>query len=183
VPKFASSPWAGRYSPRPKFTPDKALLDLSLAMGVVGNTQPWAGRSQKPTWLSGLNQDGAFYAPRLDRLQLPDYSRFTSKGQYTRIVLHELAHATAHNKRLDRQSDEGGFYEQYAHEELVADLTSHLVSYRLGWPGVSAGEAARYIQMYLADCQDRVSARAYAEREARRAADYLVALVKRQPNG
>jgi Zincin-like metallopeptidase len=176
--QFPGSPWAGRYSSRPRFTPDMRLMDLPRAMGAAAISRPWAGRRGQRQLL----QDGALYAPRRDLVQLPDHSRFVSPVQFTRVVLHELAHATGHERRLNRSEADWSF-EGYAREEMVADLTAHLVAYRLGWPGVEVGEAARYVQGYLKRCENAEDARAYAEREAQRASDYLVNLVTRMRSG
>lgn len=170
VVEFPRKPWAGRYSSRGKFTPDRRLSQLAGAMRVVGLSRPWQGRGEH------VRTDGAWYSRGKDVLQLPDHTRFVSNAEYTRVSLHELGHATGHQKRLSR-SRETWSREGYAHEEMVADLSAHVVALRLGLPRVSVGDAARYVQHYLRWCRDQDAARAYAVREAERVSDYLVGLV------
>ena len=64
-------------------------------------------------------------------------------------------------------------------EELVAETTAQIVMHRLGLATAVSGSAAHYLQSWLDRCYDQAAARAYAEREARKAADYLCALIAR----
>jgi hypothetical protein len=169
--QFPRKPWAGRYSTKANFTPVVGLLDLPRAMKLAAVSRPWAGPASAQR--KGLNQDGAWYAPGRDRLQIPDHTRFASASEFARVLLHELAHATGHATRLGREN-RPWHMDEYAREEMVADLTAHLVAFRLGLPGVPVGEAARYVQMYLKQCDFPDAGREYAEREALRAADYLL---------
>lgn len=72
--------------------------------------------------------DQAYYRPSEDIVHLPDPSAFVSNYAYNATALHELAHSTGAANRLNRNIS--GFFgsEDYAFEELVAEMTSCMVS-------------------------------------------------------
>jgi len=167
--------WSEPYQTRLRFKVPEVVLRLPLAMGVSARSRAWEGDKDDEV------PDGAWHDWEKDEMQLPDMSRFADVADYVGVVLHECAHATRMPWRLDRE--QWCFYEEeeYAHEELVAELTAHLVAHRLGLPRVSDAAGAKYICGYLAWCSDRDDARVYAEREAKRAADYLVSVIEDMP--
>lgn len=62
------------------------------------------------------------YSPSTDTITLPNAELFNSKDEYYSTALHELAHATGHESRLNRDlSDDFGSY-SYTKEELRAQL-------------------------------------------------------------
>ncbi len=66
----------------------------------------------------------AFYSPSLDMIGVPPAARFQTPEGYAATLLHELAHATAHPSRLNREI--GGRFGslEYSFEELIA-LSCH----------------------------------------------------------
>lgn len=74
------------------------------------------------------SMDGAFYNPSLDYIAIPNKNSFKSSELYYATLLHELAHATGHTDRLNRDfsgrmngtEDE---IKSYAREELIAETT------------------------------------------------------------
>lgn len=72
--------------------------------------------------------DRAYYIPVKDEIHLPAMEQFHSNYAYNSTALHELAHSTGNSKRLNR--DLHGYFgsEDYAFEELVAELTSCMTS-------------------------------------------------------
>lgn len=66
----------------------------------------------------------AYYSPSRDEIHLPDRSVFESEYDLSSTSLHELAHATGHPTRLNR--DQSGTFgsPEYAYEELIAEMTS-----------------------------------------------------------
>ncbi|PJL52192.1 hypothetical protein B9Y60_10530 [Stenotrophomonas maltophilia] len=67
-----------------------------------------------------------------DEIHLPDWERFKSKEHYYATALHELGHWTGHPTRLNRKMGNGFGTEDYAKEELRAEISSMLMSQRLG---------------------------------------------------
>lgn len=75
----------------------------------------------------------ASYVPLADVIRMPPEVAFNSKLDYAATLLHELAHATGHSSRLNREmvsfaKDSEG----YAREELRAEIASFLMGQRLG---------------------------------------------------
>lgn len=73
----------------------------------------------------------AFYHPRLDYVQMPPPGDFVSVPAFQSVLLHEAAHWTGHQSRLERDFTGRFGSEAYAFEELVAELTA-------AWPGSAA---------------------------------------------
>ena len=74
--------------------------------------------------------DGPAYMPVRDTVELPRRTR----GAGAISLLHELAHATGHRKRLGREASLGSQSRSYAREEIVAQLTADRVAKRIGMP-------------------------------------------------
>lgn len=68
--------------------------------------------------------DRAFYRPTEDTVHLPKPSSFVTDYAYNATALHELAHATGAANRLSRNLSGLFGNEDYAQEELVAEITS-----------------------------------------------------------
>lgn len=77
-------------------------------------------------------EDQAFYRPGEDTIHLPRPEQFISEYAYNATALHELGHATGAPHRLNRAL--GGMFgsEEYAFEELVAEMTSCFLSAEIG---------------------------------------------------
>ncbi len=78
----------------------------------------------------------ARYDPRADRIELPPKEAFGHAADYLRTAVHELGHWTGHPDRLDRETlrrgmAEGFGSEEWAREELRAEIASMLVGDRL----------------------------------------------------
>ena len=114
----------------------------------------------------------AFYAPTGDYIRVPDTGRFQNTGDYHATVLHELAHWTGHENRLDR--DLAGRFgdESYAAEELVAELAAAFLCADLGVPGQL--QHAEYIGHWIKVLKRDKRAVFTASRMAQEAADYLI---------
>lgn len=72
--------------------------------------------------------NNAFYTPQLDKVVVPKKEQFNSTYEYDAVRLHELAHATGSEKRLDRNLKGSFGSEDYAREELRAEITSSFIS-------------------------------------------------------
>ncbi|OOR87101.1 hypothetical protein B0181_11030 [Moraxella caviae] len=73
----------------------------------------------------------AHYNPRTDTITLPQRELFVSEDAYYATALHELAHSTGHESRLNRDlSGAFGSY-SYAKEELRAEMASMMIGQEL----------------------------------------------------
>ncbi len=71
--------------------------------------------------------DRAYYSPKYDKITMPKKIHFKDEAGYYSIALHELGHATAHKKRLNRDNFGAEFGNKiYAKEELRAEIYSYL---------------------------------------------------------
>jgi len=119
--------------------------------------------------------DQAFYSPTLDFVGMPVASSFRSLEGYVATLLHELAHASAHERRLNRDLT-GRFGSQgYSFEELIAELTSCMVGTVLGLP-CEVENHASYIQSWLGVLREDKRAVFRAAAAAQKAADWMLAL-------
>ena len=66
----------------------------------------------------------AFYSPTTDEIHLPPREDFYSLQEFYSTALHELGHSTGHAKRLNRKLNTDKKSEEYAIEELRAEIAS-----------------------------------------------------------
>ncbi len=93
-------------------------------------------------------QNRAFYSSSKDEIHLPIKELFPTAKQYYATALHELGHWTGHNSRLDRNLSNTFGSEEYAREELRAELSSFFVSAKIGIPH-DPGQHAAYIDSWI----------------------------------
>jgi antirestriction protein ArdC len=116
--------------------------------------------------------DAAFYAPSVDRIQLPNKGTFDSEANYYATAFHELVHWTGAKHRLDRNLEKGRFGNPaYAFEELVAEMGAAFLCQDYGIQGEL--RHAGYIQNWLKALRDDSKAVFKAAALAQKAADYL----------
>lgn len=120
--------------------------------------------------------DRAYYAPALDRIQLPAPEAFRSAESYAATKAHELIHWTGHPARLARAFGQRFGDDAYAVEELVAEIGAAFVCADLGIAPEERSDHAAYLATWLkvlkADKRAIFSAAAHAQR----AADHLHSL-------
>jgi len=123
----------------------------------------------------GGNQ--AFYRHVADFIQLPEKHRFEGEAHYYSAALHELAHWSGHEGRLNRLSSLSRFGdESYAMEELVAEMASSFLCAALGFENKAAEQqSAAYMAGWLRALQSDRTAIFTASRLAATASDYLLA--------
>jgi len=124
----------------------------------------------------------AFYSPSQDYIQMP--GAFPSAAEYSGTLLHELAHWSGSPHRLARQFGVWGT-DEYAREEVRADLASAMLSAELGVPLQLENNAA-YIGGFLKRLKEDKFEIFRAAKDAQRICDYLtgryVPEAKAQPN-
>ena len=116
--------------------------------------------------------DAAFYAPSVDRIQLPHKASFDNEASYYATAFHELTHWTGAKHRLDRELSKGKFGNPaYAFEELVAEMGAAFLCQDYGIQGEL--RHAGYIQSWLKACREDSRAIFKAAALAQKAADYI----------
>ena len=73
----------------------------------------------------------AYYDPKSDEIHIPKPSQFKDEYSYYATQLHELSHATGHPSRLNRDIINTFGSEEYAKEELRAEISSSFMMQKL----------------------------------------------------
>jgi antirestriction protein ArdC len=123
-------------------------------------------------------QDRAFYSRLADDIHLPPRVAFKSAGEYYGTALHELAHFSGAESRLNRETLNESYRfgdPNYAKEELRAELASVFLMAERGIPHNPDSHAA-YIGSWIKSLQDDKHEIFRAARDAHRAADLLLSL-------
>ncbi len=102
----------------------------------------------------GHGGDSAFFMPGEDRIQMPRIETFTSTNAYYATLLHELTHWTGHKSRLDRLTHARFGSEDYAKEELVAELGAAFQCQLLGVTSEPMENHAKYLNSWIKVLKD-----------------------------
>ena len=121
-------------------------------------------------------QDRACYMPRKDCIVMPDFKKFNTADDYYATLLHECGHATGHKDRLNRDGvakfDKFGS-EQYAFEELIAELTSAFTCAHVNVCN-NISQNAAYIEHWINALKADKKAIFRASSQAREATNFLL---------
>jgi len=148
--------------------PEKYLPKLDERTQIERQTQAEALLSKAVVKHGG---DRAFFTPSHDFIQLPTPESFTDAGSYYATGLHELTHWTGHQSRLAREYGKRYGDEQYAREELVAEMGA---AYLCGHCGIAGKlQHAEYIASWLQVLKNDKRAVLTAASHAQKAADFV----------
>ncbi|OJW05303.1 MAG: antirestriction protein [Planctomycetales bacterium 71-10] len=127
--------------------------------------------------------NSAYYAQGDDRVQMPPFEAFRDAEGYYATLLHELAHWTKHEARLDRDLGRRRFGDEgYAREELVAEIGASFLCADLDLEPVVREDHAAYVAHWLKVLADDKRAIFVAAALAEKAAGHLHALQPRGPD-
>ncbi|SKA73032.1 Antirestriction protein ArdC [Eubacterium uniforme] len=120
--------------------------------------------------------NSAFYNPINDYIQLPDIYSFRSPEEYLSTFLHETSHATGHESRLNRNIKNTFGSEDYAREELRAEISSTFIYQDIGIePNDDIDDNHKaYIQSWIEVLEKEPNELIKAIRESQDIADYVV---------
>lgn len=76
--------------------------------------------------------DEAFYRRSTDEIHLPEQKMFNDLPEFYATALHEVGHSTGHKSRLNRNLEGAFGSEEYAKEELCAEIASMFIEQDLG---------------------------------------------------
>lgn len=122
----------------------------------------------------------AFYQPSSDKITMPPKKAFPDQAAYYGTALHELAHWTGHQSRLNRDGITGGHAfgsEGYAREELRAEMASVFLQAELGVPH-DINRHASYVDSWITGLKKDKNELFRAAKDAGQAADYVLDLSK-----
>lgn len=126
------------------------------------------------------NDGRAFYRPSTDSISLPHPEQFKSSELYYRTLLHEVAHATGGESRLNRDQKNTFGSKAYAKEELVAELTSYFMGNEIGLPydAKTHENHAAYLKSWIECLKEDKSFLFQAASAANKATDYQMTLTQ-----
>jgi antirestriction protein ArdC len=118
----------------------------------------------------------AFYRPSTDTVTMPGSARFVTSEAYYATLFHELAHATGHPSRLNREfiaTPKPFGTPDYGKEELVAEMAAAFLCSAVGiQPAVIENQAA-YLAGWLRTIRGDKKLVIAAAGAAQRAADWI----------
>lgn len=133
--------------------------------------------------------DQAFYRPSTDTIVLPMKEQFKlgktpeevyhDGMEYYSTALHEMAHSTGHESRLDRKFGAQGT-DNYAHEELIAEMTSALVGSTMGFDRKILENNANYLSGWLSRLRDKPETITTIMTDVGKASDMIIEKVDKQ---
>jgi len=115
----------------------------------------------------------AFYAPGYDKITLPLREQFTTNYGFYETAFHELGHWTGHPERLNRKLFNMFGTEDYAREELTAEMCSVFTCANIGIQ-YDMRNSARYVDSWLGRLWADQKAFVNAILQAQTAANYLM---------
>jgi antirestriction protein ArdC len=151
---------------------------LEALIPDVSGDIPWAPYEAADNVIEQSGADirhqggAAFYSPTIDRIVLPMRSAFGTADGYYATALHELSHWTGHPSRLNRQMSGRFGSEDYAFEELVAEISSAFLCAHCAIQGQL--QHSSYIASWIKALNDDHRAIFRAASQAQHAADYLL---------
>lgn len=172
------------------------VFNVEQAAGLKEKLPPIG--SQKPSWdphrtneelikaskvtIRHVAGDRAYYSLKADAVTLPKRSQFPNATAYYHTANHELAHATGHPSRMDRDSlkqgvSEGFGSEPYAREELRAEISAMMTNTRLGL-GHESKEGAAYVASWAETLKKNPREIYFASRDAQKISDHLIEPVR-----
>jgi antirestriction protein ArdC len=117
------------------------------------------------------------YSKVLDRVQMPERTRFDSVQEYYATLFHELTHSTGHPARLNRSSllDFERFGDHnYSREELVAEMGAAFLAGYCGIENRTIDNSAAYLANWLDRLKNDSRLVLVAASQAQRAADLIL---------
>ncbi len=117
----------------------------------------------------------AYYSPGTDSIHLPVIAAFDTMQDYYATALHEIAHSTGHESRLNRDLAGGFGSESYAKEELRAELACVFMQMEQGIQlnGKHITNHASYLNSWLQAAKNDTSVFFKAAADAQKIADYV----------
>jgi antirestriction protein ArdC len=115
----------------------------------------------------------AYFSPSEDYIQLPPYDSFASRSSFYAVLAHESIHATGSPNRLNREFGKRFGDQQYAFEELIAELGAAYLCADLSITPEVMPEHSQYLQTWLSILKQDSKALFTAASQASRAVEYL----------
>ncbi len=152
-----------------KTSPEQRWKDIKRAEDIA--------RNSGATIHHGGNQ--AFYNPAMDSITLPKKDQFPDAARYYATLLHEMGHWSGHSSRLNRPMVARFGEEEYAREELRAEIASLMTGSQLKL-GHEFGRHAAYVKSWVSILKDEPFELYRAAADAQKITDYILAFEQKQ---
>ena len=103
--------------------------------------------------INQVKGDKAYYYPARDEIVIPTREQFIDGEAFATNTLHECAHATGAASRLNRTMGHAFGSEEYAKEELTAELSAALIASQHGLTKHVKNDSAAYLKSWLGSLQ------------------------------
>lgn len=123
-----------------------------LQEGEQFSFQPVDNMIQENRWIcpiKPIHQDNAYYSISKNEIVVPEKGQFVDGESFYGTLFHEMTHSTGKEGVLDRIKPAAFGSEEYAREELVAELGSALVAQRYGMAKHIKEDSASYLKSWL----------------------------------
>lgn len=127
-----------------------------------------------------FGEDGgnrAYYIPALDEIHIPERQSFNSDEEFYSTAFHEVGHSTGHKSRCNREGihtfDHFGS-DRYGREELVAEMTSVMLSSEAGIVEQVFDNSVAYLENWKNAIKADPEMLILAAGRAQKAFDYVV---------
>lgn len=101
-----------------------------------------------------MHQDSAYYSISKNEIVVPEKKQFKSGEAFYGTLFHEMTHSTGAKDVLDRIKPTAFGSEEYAREELVAELGSALVAQRYGMTKHIKEDRCAYLKGWLSELKE-----------------------------
>lgn len=118
----------------------------------------------------------AYYNKAKDMIVLPRKEQFKTEGAFYGTALHELAHSTGHEARLNRTLEGGFRSKKYAREELVAEFASVFIGQEkgVGYTERNLENSKAYIQEWVSVLKNDKNELFAAIKDAEKASEMVI---------
>ena len=103
--------------------------------------------------INQVKGDKSYYSPARDEIVIPTREQFIDGEAFATNTLHECAHATGAASRLNRTMGHAFGSEEYAKEELTAELSAALIASQHGLTKHVKNDSAAYLKSWLGSLQ------------------------------
>lgn len=101
-----------------------------------------------------MHQDKAYFSITKNEIVVPKKAQFKDGESYYGTLWHEMTHSTGIEGQLDRIKPTAFGSDEYAREELVAELGSALVAQRYGMSKALKEESCAYLKSWLGQLKE-----------------------------
>ena len=104
--------------------------------------------------INQVKGDKAYYSPAQDHIVVPTREQFVDGEAFATNTLHECAHATGAETRLNRDMKHAFGSPEYAKEELIAELSAAVIASQHGLSKHIKNDSATYLKSWLGSLKE-----------------------------